>query len=510
VAKTAIETVRLLVVSREPAVLRPLWSIGESNCWHLETAGSGWEALERLQSGVLPDLLLLELSGDDGDGLHVLRWLRRVRPDVPIILICPHDNADNNREAIRIGAQAILVRPLEERQVEYMIRRHLGSASEAVECDISSEDVESIGDGAFFVAASPNMRKLRTQAELLAQTQVPVLIAGEGGSGKTSAAHLIHGLSVRSGLKLVKVNCGALPGRLLEEELFGSSRETENGFGRTRTGKLEWCEKGTLLLDEIVEMPPDLQHMLLQVLEKKQFSRNGKEKSVELDVRILATTSANIEQAVAAKKFREDLYYCLSAFTLHVPPLRQRKDEIPLLMHHFMQQLARHYHLPAREFTPTVLDACQHYAWPGNLSELERFVKRYLVMPDGELESGQEFMPSGTAGTGRLFSQPTAPLAIAVEPREQQQASVPESLKSLVQSVRVEAERSAIVAALQKTGWNRKAAARMIKVSYRTLLYKIDQYHLRPNGGMQLPEEPPSTGNGNGNGYNGNDKLRTV
>jgi two-component system, NtrC family, response regulator AtoC len=257
-------------------------------------------------------------------------------------------------------------------------------------------------------------------------------------------------------------------------------------------------------------MPPDLQHMLLQVLEKKQFSRNGKEKSVELDVRILATTSANIEQAVAAKKFREDLYYCLSAFTLHVPPLRQRKDEIPLLMHHFMQHLARHYSLPAREFTPAVLDACQQYSWPGNLSELERFVKRYLVMPDGELESGQEFMPSGTASTGRLLSQSTSPVAIAVESREQQQVSVPESLKSLVQSVRVEAERSAIVAALQKTGWNRKAAARMIKVSYRTLLYKIDQYHLRPNSGMQLSEEPPSTGNGNGNGYNGNDKLRTV
>ena len=382
-AKTAIETVHLLVVSREPAVLRPLWSIGESNSWHLETAASGWEALERLQSGAVPDLLLLELSGNDGDGLHVLRWLRRVRPDVPIILICPHDDADHKREAIQIGAQAVLVRPLEEQQVEFVIRRHLGSASVEVETDICSEDVEPIGNGAFFVAASPAMRKLRTQADLLAQTQVPVLIVGEGGSGKTSAAQLIHGLSIRSGLKLAKVNCGTLPGRLLEEELFGFAREVENG--RARTGKLERCEKGTLLLDEIVEMPLDLQHTLLQALQKKQLARNGKDKPVDLDVRILATTSANVEQAVASKKFREDLYYCLSAFTLHVPPLRQRKDEIPLLMHHFMQQLARHYNLPARSFTPAVLEACQQYSWPGNLSELERFVKRYLVMPDHEL-----------------------------------------------------------------------------------------------------------------------------
>ena len=502
-AKTAIETVHLLVVSREPAVLRPLWSIGEANCWHLETAGSGWEALERLQSGALPDLLLLELSGNDGDGLHVLRWLRRVRPDVPIILICPHDDADHKREAIRIGAQAILVRPLEENQVEYVIRRHLGTTSEDVESDLGSEDVEPIGNGSFFVAASPAMRKLRTQAELLAQTQVPVLIVGEGGSGKTSAAQLIHGLSVRSGLKLAKVNCGALPGRLLEEELFGCEREADSVIGRARTGKLERCERGTLLLDEIVEMPPDLQHALLQVLQKKELTRNGKDKAVDLDVRILATTSANIEQAVACKKFREDLYYCLSAFTLHVPPLRQRKDEIPLLMHHFMQQLAKHYSLPARKFTPTVLEACQHYSWPGNLSELERFVKRYLVMPDQELASGEEFLPSGNG-----VAHSGHPTGVTMDGESNEQASVPDSLKSLVHNVRVEAERNAIVAALQKTGWNRKAAARMIKVSYRTLLYKIDQYHLRPSG-LQLAEEQAPNGNENGSS-NGHDKIRIV
>ena len=495
--KTAIETVRLLIVSREPAVLRPLFSIGESNSWHLETASSGWEALERLQSGAVPDLLLLELSGSDGDGLHTLRWLRRVRPDVPIILICPHDDADHKREAIRIGAQAILVRPLEEQQIEYVIRRHLGSTSEKEDSDIGSEDVESIGEGEFFVAASPTMRKLRAQAELLAQTEVPVLIVGEGGSGKTSAAQLIHGLSVRSGMKLIKVNCAALPGHLLEEELFGCERGTESGFGRSRTGKLESCKKGTLLLDEIVEMPPDLQHTLLQVLQNKKLERKGK--TVDIDVRILAATSANIEQAVAARKFREDLYYCLSAFTLHVPPLRQRREEIPLLMHHFMQHLAKHYSLPARQLTPAVLEACQHYSWPGNLSELERFVKRYLVMPDHEFASGQEFLPSRPTDT-----------PLPMDSREQEQTSVPDSLKSLVQSVRITAERSAIVAALQKTGWNRKAAARMIKVSYRTLLYKIDQYHLRPENGMQVSDEdhsPNGTFNGNGKHYNGNGTI---
>jgi two-component system, NtrC family, response regulator AtoC len=497
VATNAIASVHLLVVSREPAVLRPLWSIGESNCWHLETAASGWEALERLQDGAGPNLLLLELSDRDGDGLHMLRWLRRVRPHLPIILISPTEDLECKQEAMRLGARAMLVRPFEEHQLEFLIRRNLDVASSNIASEIRSEDVEPIGDGAFFIAASPVMRKLRVQAELLAQAQVPVLIFGESGSGKSTAAQLIHALSVRAGSKLLKVNCAALPGRLLEEELFGCEKDLEAGCARTRVGKLEMCDKGTLLLDEIVEMPPDVQHMLLQVLQNRQLVRLNGNKAIDVDVRILAATSANIEQAVAEKKLREDLYYHLSAFTLHVPPLRQRKEAIPLFLHYFMQQLTKHYGLPARDFSPSVLEDCQRYSWPGNLSELERFVKRYLVMPDSDFSSNQEAFFSGTTDVGfsvpRLLSPSAAGSSDAVD-------QAPESLKSLVQGVRIEAERNAIVAALQKTGWNRKAAARMIKVSYRTLLYKIDQYHLRPSTSSGFTDEHGSNGNGNGAG----------
>ncbi|MFZ0563998.1 MAG: sigma-54 dependent transcriptional regulator [Terriglobales bacterium] len=496
-ATNAIASVHLLVVSREPAVLRPLWSIGESNCWHLETAASGWEALERLQNGASPNLLLLELSDSDSDGLHMLRWLRRVRPQLPIILISPTDELKDKQEAMRLGAQAVLVRPFEEQQLEFIIRRNLEAISSNTASDIHSEDVEPIGDGAFFIAASPIMRKLRVQAELLAQAQVPVLIVGESGSGKSVAAQLIHALSIRAGSKLLKVNCAALPGHLLEEELFGCEKDLEAGCPRTRVGKLELCDKGTLLLDEILEMPPDVQHMLLQVLQNKRLVRLNGDKAIDVDVRILALTSANIDQAVASKKLREDLYYHLSAFTLQVPPLRQRKEAIPLFLHYFMQQLTKHYGLPARDFSPSVLEACQRYAWPGNLSELERFVKRYLVMPDSEFSSGQEAVPGGMTDAGYSFPRLMAPATASTSDSLEQ---APESLKSLVQGVRVEAERNAIVAALQKTGWNRKAAARMIKVSYRTLLYKIDQYHLRPST-PGLPEEQGANGNGNGNGF---------
>src|SRR5271157_3413063 len=311
VAEKAIETVRLLVVSRDSSVLRPLWSMGESNSWQLESAASVWGAMERIQSGVTPDLLLLDLPRGDTDGFHILRWLRRLRPELPIILICDPDDKPKLPEAMRLGARDYLVRPLEDQPFEAVIKRHL-SASGTVETDITSDDVEQITGDVFFIGASPIMRKLRTQAELLAVTNVPVLILGESGSGKETAARLIHKLSVRSGFGFAKVNCAALPSDLLEIELFGCKR---NGSEppRVRPGRLELCDKGTILLDEITEMPMALQSKLLEVLQNKRFVRpgNGTSVQVDVDVRILAASTTNVESAISEKKLHEDLYYSL-------------------------------------------------------------------------------------------------------------------------------------------------------------------------------------------------------
>jgi DNA-binding NtrC family response regulator len=249
-------------------------------------------------------------------------------------------------------------------------------------------------------------------------------------------------------------------------------------------------------LDEIAEMPTSVQSKLLQVLQNKQFFRPGSGATVEVDVRILAATSANIERALSEKKLREDLYYRLSAFTVQAPALRQRKDELPLLLRHFMHHLAKHYGLPPRTFSPAVLDACHAYSWPGNLHELEEFVKRYLVMGDKELAFAtpkRERAPGN--GKPAATSEPAWEAVDAGENGEPSPSL--NSLKSLVQSVRFEAERNAIATALEKTGWNRKAAARLLKVSYRTLLYKIEQYH------MSAAESYPSAFPGNGTRGNG-------
>ncbi len=467
-----MESPQILLVSKERSALDLPWIYGESHGWRLETADCAWQALERVHSGPGPDLILLDVMAGDSDGLHPLRWLRRVRPDLPVLVLAGQQDPDQKLEAIRLGAQDFLIYPLQARQLETAIRRALFYSTENTESEVVSEEIEHIGDDLFFVAASPTMRQLRAQAELLAQVTAPVLILGENGSGKELAARLIHQLSVRSGFRFLKLNCATLPGDMLDHELFG----TPNGNGRSKPGKFELCQRGTLFMDEITEMPMSLQTKLLHVLQQGHFVAPGGADEAEIDVRILAATQANIEQAVADRKLREDLYYRLSSFTVHVPALRQRKEEIPLLLGHFMNQLARRYNLPARIFSSAVLEASQQHSWPGNFTELEKFVKRYLVMGDGGLELSA-FDQDDHLGFGTSYRLRSHDRTRALGPSSEAQTS---GLKSLVQSVKGETERNAIATALDQARWNRKAAARQLKVSYRTLLYKIEQYHMSP------------------------------
>ena len=475
-AQSTTETVRLLVVSREAAFLRPLCSVAETNSWRVESATSAWDAMERVQCGVAPHLLVLVLPRSDGDSLNVLRWIRRLRPELPVIVICFPEDAGHAKEATRLGAQEVLFRPVDEARLESAIYRHL-LTPENGQSEIASEAIEQLGPDTFFISASPATQRLRAQAQLLAEADVPVLILGEAGSGKHTVARLIHKLSVRSGFKFLKVNCADMPGELLEAELFGSEWIYPQG-STAGQGKIERAEKGTLFIDQIAEMPLGIQNRLMQVMQDKVLLTPGSDKALPVDVRILAATSASIERVLAERKLREDLYYRLSAFTVQVPPLRYRRGEVAVLLHHSMRQLAKQYGLPPREFSSAALDACQQYSWPGNLPELENFVKRYLVAGDEELPFNN--LDSKVIVNDKSYAVGAADrmTAHAGGSDTEEDQSGPKSLKSVIRSVKCEAERNAIRAALQKTGWNRKSAARLLQVSYRTLLYKIDQYHM--------------------------------
>lgn len=477
--KDAVEMARLLVTSRDSAVLDAARSIAEANCWQMETAVDAWDAMDKVHSGVAADLLVLDMPNDLADGLQILRALRRIHPTLPLVLIGHAVDCERKQDAMRMGACDYLTRPFEERQLETAIRHNLSIKDEGIEADIASDGVEPVGNDNYFIGIGPVMRKLRARVALLAEVHSPVIVVGEQGSGRETIARLLHRLSVRSGFEFARVSCAALPEELLEREIFGSEAGGTAEFLRTKRGKLELCDRGTIFLDEITELPLRLQDKLAQVLREGRFTRQDRPDGVAVDVRVVAASSVPVHQAVSERRLLADLARQLSAYELRVPALRERKDELPFLSRHFMHRMAKRYGLPPREIVQAVSEAWQAYDWPGNLQELEQSVKRYLVVG----ERGFAFEDSSPEKSSE--EQTTASIVLRNGKRQGASSCPPhggicgyKSLRALLQSVKEEAERNAIALALEKTGWNRKAAARLLKTSYRTVLYKIEQYQM--------------------------------
>ena len=447
----------ILLVDDEPGMLRYIRTLLEVDNYKVETASTGEEAVERMQKGLRPDLVLLDLLMPGIDGLQTLEQLRKLQPGVKVVMLSCVSDTRKVVQAIRLGAHDYLTKPFQKSELDTVIDQCLGINQKNY-----PGEVEEVGDEVFFVAASPIMRKLRSQAALVANVDIPVLMLGESGTGKEVMARLIHKLSPRAHRTFLKVNCAAVPADLLESELFGYEPGAFTGATHAKPGKFELCNKGTILLDEIGEMPPQLQAKLLHVLQDQQFSRLGSRSVIKVDVRILAATNIDIPQALAAKRLREDLYYRLNAFTLQLPPLRERKEEIPVLLKHFMTRMAERYARPPLPLSPQMLEACQAHPWPGNLRELNNFLKRYLILGDENLavaELQPRFDGNGGAARGDSKSSDTSG-----------------GLKSLARTAKDEAEGEAIRQALEQTNWNRKQAAALLQISYKALLYKIRQY----------------------------------
>jgi DNA-binding NtrC family response regulator len=448
----------ILLVDDEPGMQRYIRTLLEVDNYKVETASTGEEALELLQKGLRPDMVLLDLLMPGIDGLQTLEELRKLQPGLKVVMLSCVSDTRKVVQAIRLGAHDYLTKPFQKADLNRLIDQCLETNQQNY-----PGEVEELAEDVFFVAASPVMRKLRSQAALVAVVDIPVLMLGESGTGKEVMARLIHKLSPRAHRTFLKVNCAAVPADLLESELFGYEPGAFTGATHSKPGKFELCNKGTILLDEIGEMPPGLQAKLLHVLQDQQFSRLGGRSVIKVDVRILAATNINIPEALANKRLREDLYYRLNAFTLQIPPLRERKEEIPILLKHFMSRMSEQYARAPLPFTPALMDACMAYSWPGNLRELNNFIKRYLVLGDEKLAI-HELHPHGDAHSAQS------------DPALRNNGDGPGGLKSLARTAKDEAEAEAIAHALQETNWNRKQAAAMLQISYKALLYKIRQY----------------------------------
>src|ERR1700688_1787063 len=453
------DAVNILLVDDEPGMLRYIRTLLEVDDYTVQTASTGEEALQQVEKGLRPDLVLLDLLMPGIDGLQTLEQLRQLVPGLKVVMLSCVSDTRKVVQAIRLGAQDYLTKPFQKAELTTVIDQCLGKNQQNL-----PGEVEELYDDVFFVAASPAMRKIRSQAALVANVDIPVLMLGESGTGKEVVARLIHKLSPRAHRTFLKVNCAAVPADLLESELFGYEAGAFTGANHAKPGKFELCNKGTILLDEIGEMPPLLQAKLLHVLQDQTFSRLGSRTVVKVDVRILAATNINIPEALANKRLREDLYYRLNAFTLSLPPLRDRKEEIPILLKHFMSRMSESYARAPLPLSGPLMEACLRHSWPGNLRELSNFIKRYLVLGDETL-AASELQPRPDGGGGQ-HSDGTGRSAGADSG----------GLKSLSRNAKDEAEAEAIARALDETNWNRKQAAVLLKISYKALLYKIRQY----------------------------------
>ena len=463
----------LLLISQKPeAALRAI-SKYQSGRYTLHEVSSGLEAVERLNSGLRVDLVLFDLVPGDIEVLNTLVSIEKLHPTLPVVLLSHPEQVPLAMEALRLGARESLLKPISEDHVERLLQHHVMASD--LKTEMPADKVANISEEIGFIAAGSVMRKVRAQAELLSNVDVPILIVGESGSGKAVLAKLIHKLSARAPYRFTTVNCAALSPELIELELFGKDEVSQSGSRDLKAGKLALSHKGTILLDEFTEIPHRVQAKLLSILQDKHLVTPIGDNPIDIDVRVLATTNVKLEKALTEKKLREDFYYRLTPFTIEMPPLRERRDELKILLTHFMNRLAGNYGLPPRAISDLLVAGCENYSWPGNLCELESFVKRYLVMGD------ERILVNEIDRDVKHCDQPHPSEPMLADGRGH--VDPENGLKNLMRTIKGQTEKDAISTTLEKTGWNRKQAARVLRISYRSLLYKIEEYHLTKPAG---------------------------
>jgi DNA-binding NtrC family response regulator len=470
----------ILIVDDEPSVLRYTKTLLEFDHYRVETASSGEEALERVNRGPAPSLIVLDLVMPGMDGLQTLESCKKIRPEQKVLMMSCSSETTKLAQAMKLGAADCLAKPFQAPQLKGAVRRVLelerGNVTPISSVPKDAPVIENLDDDLFFLAASPAMKQIHAQVALVAKVDVAVLLLGESGVGKEILARLIHKMSIRARRPFVKVNCAALPTDLLESELFGYEAGAFTGAVSSKPGKFQLADNGTILLDEIGEMGAPLQAKLLHVLQDGRYFRLGGRTNLTANARILAATNVEVEKAIAERRLREDLYYRLSAFTITIPPLRERREEIPMLIMSYMNSLAAKFGKNPLPIPDRLLRECLRYHWPGNLRELGNFVKRYLVLEDERLILDELRMKNKDAGAAD--TEPAVPST----PR-------PGGLKALVRTLKDDAEAKEILRALENANWNRKMAAAELCISYKALLYKIKQYGVLP-----IPEREREAG----------------
>jgi len=457
------DPLKILVIDDDPKVP---WILSEGlKEFEIVSARDGVEGISAARDEH-PQLVLLDIKMPGMDGLEVLSRLKEQNSGQEVIMLSGHGDTQHIVESIRLGAAEFINKPFDVREVEIHIRKVLERSLLKEENLKMRKRLSHYEAQHRMVGDSARMSDLKSLVEQVADSELAVLIRGESGTGKEIIARMVHALSGRAEQEFVKVNCAAIPRDLLESELFGYEKGAFTGAVRNKPGRFEIADGGTMFLDEVGDMPLELQSKLLQVVEQNEFVRVGGVHNIKVDVRIVCATNRDLEEEISQKQFRDDLFYRLNEITLPIPPLRERREDIPMLVDYFLRKYTQEYKRDFRPLSPEALRFLQSQKWPGNVRQLENLIKQVVVRDDEQiLYDLLETKPS--------VDDPLGPLPPVAGDEDGTL-----SLKKRVSRAVEREERRLISEVLRRTNWNRRKASKILEISYRSLLYKIKEYRL--------------------------------
>jgi DNA-binding NtrC family response regulator len=383
---------RILVIDDEPDLLDNCRMILTREGYDVRTATDGL-ALDMLLSDYDPDVLITDMMIPQRDGMDILKEAKWSHADIPVVMMTAYATVETAVEAMRQGATDYIVKPFSKDQLVHVVARALKERTLVVENSRLRHELAQQKELTSFVAVDPSMKELMAMATRVADTDASVMIQGESGTGKEVLARALHSASRRNGKQFLAVNCGALPANLIESELFGHEKGAFTGASTLRKGLLEEAQGGTFFFDEITEMDLAMQAKLLRVIQERSVRRVGGNREIPLDIRIVAATNRDPQEAVKTKLFREDLFFRVAVVTLQIPPLRKRPDDIPALAQHFLREISAQYGRNIEGFTPQVMDRLRGYEWPGNVRELRNVIERAVSLAQKVLIREEDLPP---------------------------------------------------------------------------------------------------------------------
>jgi len=461
---------KVLVIDDESAIRDSLKMILEYEAYQFVGAASGQEGLAAVQRE-RPDVVLLDIKMPGMDGIEVLKQLHAADESLPIVMISGHGTTSTAVEAVRGGAVDFLDKPLSSERVIVTLQNVLKQSelrSENRDLKIAMESKYEI------VGQSPALRSVLEAVTRAAPTNATVLLLGESGVGKELVARTIHRNSPRAGQRFVQVNCAAIPEELIESELFGHEKGSFTGATEKQVGKFEQADRGTIFLDEVGDMSQKTQAKVLRVLQEQEVERLGSARTIKVDVRVIAATNKNLEDAIERGEFREDLYFRLNVIPITVPPLRERREDIPRLVQHFAKRTAEEHNLKPKRFDQAAFDAMQRYRWRGNIRELRNTVERLMIMTPGDIVRADDLPPD--IRNGESF-RPT-PVDAASAGRSGNADAQPSSPATL-RAFKDAAERAYLVQKLRENAWNISKTAEIIDTPRSNLYKKLEQYGIK-------------------------------